>query len=39
MSLLRWGIDRIGYWIKLYDMLADKRRWCWQERTRCRWES
>jgi hypothetical protein len=24
-----------GYWIRPYDMLADRRRWFWQPRTRC----
>lgn len=26
---------RIGYAVRPYDMLADRRRWCWQPRTRC----
>lgn len=24
-----------GYWMRPYDMLADRRRWRWQPRTRC----
>ena len=28
---------RIGYWIRPYDMLADRRRWRWQPRKRCGW--
>lgn len=23
------------YWVKPYDMLADRRRWFWQRRTSC----
>ncbi len=32
---VRWALIRIGYWIRPYDMLLDRRRWAWQPRTRC----
>jgi hypothetical protein len=32
---LRWALTRIGYAIRPYDMLSDRRRWRWQPRTRC----
>jgi hypothetical protein len=35
---LRWALRRIGYMIRPYDMLADRRRWFWQPRTRCGWQ-
>lgn len=25
----------VGYWLRPYDMLADRRRWWWQERHPC----
>jgi hypothetical protein len=32
-----WAANRVGYWIRPYDMLADRRRWCWQRAARCGW--
>lgn len=32
-----WVADTIGYWIRPYDMLADRRRWRWQPAQRCGW--
>jgi hypothetical protein len=32
---LRWAVESIGYRIRPYDMVADRRRWCWQPRTPC----
>jgi hypothetical protein len=26
---------RAWYWVRPYDMLADRRRWFWQRPTRC----
>lgn len=26
---------KAGYWLRPFDMLADKRRWRWQERAAC----
>lgn len=34
---IRWAAKAIGYKIRPYDMLADRRRWCWQPRERCQW--
>jgi hypothetical protein len=34
---LRWAVIRVGYMIRPYDMLADRRRWRWQPPTRCGW--
>lgn len=34
---VRWVVDAIGYKIRPYDMLADRRRWFWQPRERCQW--
>jgi hypothetical protein len=34
-AYLAWLVTRIGYAIRPYDMLADRRRWFWQARTRC----
>lgn len=33
----RWALGAIGYKIRPYDMIADRRRWCWQPRTPCGW--
>jgi len=35
MSWLRWAFVSVGYWIRPYDMLADRRRWFWQPQQRC----
>lgn len=32
---LRYAAQSIGYWIRPYDMLADRRRWRWQPPTCC----
>lgn len=32
---LVWLALRVGYAIRPYDMLADRRRWRWQPATRC----
>jgi hypothetical protein len=37
MIYLTWLAQRIGYVIRPYDMLADRRRWWFQERERCQW--
>lgn len=34
---LWWYPQRLGYVIRPYDMLADRRRWFWQPRTPCGW--
>jgi hypothetical protein len=31
-----WAVVRAGYWLRPYDMLADRRRWRWQPAQRCR---
>lgn len=31
----RWALESAGYWLRPYDMLADRRRWRWQPRQRC----
>lgn len=30
-----WLAQSVGYWIRPYDMLADRRRWRWQKPQRC----
>lgn len=30
-----WAAQTVGYWVRPYDMLADRRRWFWQAQTRC----
>lgn len=32
---LVWALARLGYAIRPYDLVADRRRWRWQPRTRC----
>jgi len=34
---LGWAWVALGYKLRPYDMLADRRRWCWQPRTPCGW--
>lgn len=34
-SLAVWAWQRLGYVIRPYDMLADRRRWRWQPARRC----
>jgi len=33
-----WAVGRVGYWVRPYDMLADRRRWFWQRRQECGWQ-
>ena len=35
VAYIRWWIDSLGYWIRPYDMIADRRRWRWRAATRC----
>lgn len=35
VAYVRWLVESVGYTIRPYDMLADRRRWRWQGRTRC----
>lgn len=37
IAYLSWLLHRIGYRLRPYDMLADRRRWWWQPRQRCGW--
>lgn len=30
-----WALHRIGYQVRPYDMIADRRRWFFQPRTPC----
>jgi hypothetical protein len=39
MRWVVWAIGRLGYLLRPYDMVADKRRWFWQPRARCGWSS
>jgi len=32
---LTWMLARFGYWLRPYDMLADRRRWRWQPAQPC----
>lgn len=32
---IRHAATRISYWVRPYDMLADRRRWFWEPRTPC----
>ena len=34
---VRYAASSLGYWVRPYDMLADRRRWRWQPRQRCGW--
>jgi hypothetical protein len=36
IAWLCWAVESVGYWIRPYDMLADRRRWRWQPQQRCR---
>lgn len=29
-ALAYWSVVEVGYWVRPYDMLADRRRWRWQ---------
>lgn len=35
LAWLRAVLAERSYLIRPYDMLADRRRWCWQRRTPC----
>lgn len=37
MRYLVWALGRLGYMVRPYDMLADKRRWFWQPRQPCQY--
>lgn len=37
IDYLKWAAVRYGYAIRPFDVLADRRRWFWQKRTRCGW--
>jgi hypothetical protein len=32
---IAYAATTFGYWIRPYDMLADRRRWRWQPQQRC----
>jgi hypothetical protein len=32
---IRHAAETVGYWLRPYDMLADRRRWFWQPAQRC----
>jgi len=34
-SCIAWLAQSVGYWIRPYDMLGDRRRWRWQAVQRC----
>lgn len=36
---VRHATESVGYWLRPFDMLADRRRWFWQERQRCQWST
>jgi hypothetical protein len=36
MNYIWYWITSVGYWLRPYDMLCDRRRWFWRERARCR---
>lgn len=33
--MIRALLGYAGYWVRPYDMLADRRRWFWQKQQRC----
>lgn len=35
LAVAWWLVESAGYWIRPYDMLADRRRWRWQPAQRC----
>lgn len=35
IAWVRWKVGSVGYAVRPYDMLADRRRWFWQPRQRC----
>lgn len=37
MGWIVWAFHRVGYIVRPYDMLADRRRWFWQPREPCQW--
>jgi hypothetical protein len=37
IAWLKWAFHRVGYVVRPYDMLADRRRWFWQPWQRCGW--
>ena len=36
IAMVRESGIRVTYWIRPYDMMADRRRWRWCKRTPCR---
>jgi hypothetical protein len=32
---VRWLAETVGYWVRPYDTLADRRRWRWHPAQRC----
>jgi|SoimicmetaTmtHAB_FD_contig_31_6904045_length_1456_multi_4_in_0_out_0_3 hypothetical protein len=38
-AYVTWAWHRIGYVIRPYDVLADRRRWWFQPRTPCGWSA
>lgn len=36
---LRWALAIPGYWLRPYDMLLDARRWRWQPRGVCQFQT
>jgi hypothetical protein len=35
MNYLRWTFIQLGYYVRPYDMSADRRRWFWQSAQQC----
>lgn len=35
MTWFAYAWIRFSYWLRPYDMIADRRRWMWQRRSRC----
>jgi hypothetical protein len=35
LAEVRFWLGRLGYWVRPFDMLADRRRWRWQSATPC----
>lgn len=33
--MIRWWLLRLGYAVRPYDMMADRRRWRWQPAQQC----
>lgn len=37
MITIKWFLVMVGYKLRPYDVIADRRRWIWQRPTRCGW--